>query len=184
MLDMPLLLALKAESLHLGNRASEALDAISKAEAISFTFTTEQLKKISLILPGTVKAPMEIAFLLYPGMTALDFVGPHEVLCRLPGAVIRRVSKQPGPVKTDSEVQLIAECGFGYAILPDVLVVPGAASATDMRDEPEILDWVRNAHAGTTWTTSVCTGSLILGAADVLSGLKATTHWAALDRLR
>src|SRR6201982_2298353 len=64
MLDMPLLLALKAESLHLGNRASEALDAISKAEAISFTFTTEQLKKISLILPGTVKEPMEIAFLL------------------------------------------------------------------------------------------------------------------------
>src|ERR1700730_815869 len=126
---------------------------------------------------------MEIAFLLYPGMTALDFVGPHEVLCRLPGAVIRRVSKQPGPVKTDSEVQLIAECGFGYAMRPDVLVVPGAASATDMRDEPEILDWVRNAHAGTTWTTSVCTGSLILGAASVLSGLEATTHWAALDRL-
>jgi hypothetical protein len=58
---------------------------------------------------------MEIAFLLYPGMTALDFVGPHEVLCRLPGVVIRRVSKQPGPVKTDSEVQLIAECGFGDA---------------------------------------------------------------------
>ena len=126
---------------------------------------------------------MEIAFLLYPGMTALDFVGPHEVLCRLPGVVIRRVSKQPGPVKTDSEVQLIAECGFGDATRPDVLVVPGAASATDMRDEPEILDWVRNAHAGTTWTTSVCTGSLILGAAGVLSGLKATTHWAALDRL-
>jgi putative intracellular protease/amidase len=76
-------------------------------------------------------------------MTALDFVGPHEVLCRLPGVVIRRVSKQPGPVKTDSEVQLIAECGFGDATRPDVLVVPGAASATDMRDEPEILDWVR-----------------------------------------
>ena len=126
---------------------------------------------------------MEIAFLLYPGMTALDFVGPHEVLCRLPGVVIRRVSKQPGPVKTDSEVQLIAEYGVGDATRPDVLVVPGAASATDMRDEPEILDWVRNAHAGTTWTTSVCTGSLILGAAGVLSGLKATTHWAALDRL-
>ena len=126
---------------------------------------------------------MEIAFLLYPGMTALDFVGPHEVLCRLPGVVIRRVSKQPGPVKTDSEVQLIAEYGVGDATRPDVLVVPGAASATDMRDEPEILDWVRNAHAGTTWTTSVCTGSLIVGAAGVLSGLKATTHWAALDRL-
>jgi putative intracellular protease/amidase len=65
----------------------------------------------------------------------------------------------------------------------DVLVVPGADSATDMRDEPETLAWVRAVHAATTWTTSVCTGSLILGAAGILSGLKATTHWAAHDRL-
>lgn len=80
-------------------------------------------------------------------------------------------------------MKLIAECGLNEVSRTDVLVVPGADSATDMRDEPEILAWVRAVDAATTWTTSVCTGSLILGAAGILSGLKATTHWAAYDRL-
>jgi transcriptional regulator GlxA family with amidase domain len=126
---------------------------------------------------------MEFAFFFYSGMTALDVIGPHEILCRLPSAIIRRVAKQPGTVKTDSGVELIADYGFNEVPRADVLVVPGADSATDMRDEPETLAWVRAVHAATTWTTSVCTGSLILGAAGILSGLKATTHWAAHDRL-
>jgi transcriptional regulator GlxA family with amidase domain len=126
---------------------------------------------------------MEIVFLFYSGMTALDVIGPHEVLGRLPGAIVRRVAKQPGTVRTDSGVELLAEYGFDELPYANVLVVPGAESATDMRDEPEILAWVRTVHAATTWTTSVCTGSLILGAAGILSGLKATTHWAAHDRL-
>jgi transcriptional regulator GlxA family with amidase domain len=126
---------------------------------------------------------MEIAFLLYPGMTALDVIGPHEVLSRLPGAVVRRVAQQPGTVKTDSGVELIAEYRLEEVSRADVLVVPGAESATDMRDEPEILAWIREVDAATTWTTSVCTGSLILGAAGLLTGRNATTHWAAHDRL-
>jgi transcriptional regulator GlxA family with amidase domain len=101
----------------------------------------------------------------------------------LPGAIVRRVAKQPGTLETDSGMKLIAECGLNEVSRTDVLVVPGADSATDMRDEPEILAWVRAVDAATTWTTSVCTGSLILGAAGILSGLKATTHWAAYDRL-
>jgi transcriptional regulator GlxA family with amidase domain len=126
---------------------------------------------------------MEIVFLLYDGMTALDVIGPHEVLCRLPNAVVQRVAKRSGPVKTDSGVELIADYGFNEVSRADLLLIPGAGNATDMRDDPETLAWVRDVHATTTWTTSVCTGSLILGAAGLVSGLKATTHWAALDRL-
>jgi transcriptional regulator GlxA family with amidase domain len=129
------------------------------------------------------EAPTEIAFFLYSGMTALDTIGPHEVLSRLPDAVVRRVAKQPGMVKTDSGIELKAEYGFNQVSRADVLVVPCAESATDMRDEPEILAWIRDVDAATTWTTSVSTGSLILGAAGLLTGLKATTHWAAHDRL-
>jgi putative intracellular protease/amidase len=80
---------------------------------------------------------MEIAFFFYSGMTALDVIGPHEILCRLPSAIIRRVAKQPGTVKTDSGVELIADYGFNEVPRADVLVVPGADSATDMRDEPD-----------------------------------------------
>jgi transcriptional regulator GlxA family with amidase domain len=127
---------------------------------------------------------MEIAFFLYSGMTALDVIGPQEILCRLPGAIIRRVAKHTGPVKTDSGIELLAEYGFEQVPRADVLLVPGAGSATDMREEPDTLAWVRAVHATTTWTTSVCTGSLILGAAGILSGLKATTHWAARNRLQ
>lgn len=127
---------------------------------------------------------MEIVFLFYSGMTALDAVGPHEVLCRLPGAKVKRVAKHPGPIITDSGLILTAEHSLSDAVRADILVIPGAGSATTLRDHPEILDWVRSIHETTTWTVSVCTGSLILGAAGILDGLKATTHWAAFDRLQ
>ncbi|HSX26525.1 MAG TPA: DJ-1/PfpI family protein [Chlamydiales bacterium] len=127
---------------------------------------------------------MQIVFLFYDGMTALDVVGPHEILCRLPGAKVHRVAKRAGEVRTDSAgLLLIAECALADVAHADVLVIPGAGSATTLREHPEILDWVRSIHATTKWTTSVCTGSLILGAAGLLSGLRATTHWAAFDRL-
>ena len=96
---------------------------------------------------------------------------------------MRRVAKHPGNVRTDSGIELLAEYGLDEVPHPNLLVVPGAESATDLRDEPEILAWIRTVHTVTTWTTSVCTGSLILGAAGILSGLPATTHWAAHDRL-
>ena len=86
-------------------------------------------------------------------------------------------------ILTDSGLQLIAEHGLSEVASADVLLVPGAGNAATLRQYPEVLEWVRAIHATTTWTTSVCTGSLILGAAGLLSGLHATTHWAAHDRL-
>ncbi|MGB6976278.1 MAG: DJ-1/PfpI family protein [Gammaproteobacteria bacterium] len=127
---------------------------------------------------------MQIAFLFYDGMTALDAIGPHEILCRLPGVTVRRVAKHSGPIHTDSGLVLTADYALSEVVHADVLLVPGAGNATTLREYPETLAWVRAIHATTTWTTSVCTGSLILGAAGLLSGLRATTHWAALDRLR
>ncbi|HSW71964.1 MAG TPA: DJ-1/PfpI family protein [Chlamydiales bacterium] len=127
---------------------------------------------------------MNIAFLFYEGMTALDVIGPHEIICRLPGAKVFRVAKQKGNVTTDSAGLILhAEYSLSDVSEADILVIPGAGRAPTLRDQPEILDWVRSIHAGTRYTVSVCTGSLILGAAGLLSGKKATSHWAALDRL-
>lgn len=126
---------------------------------------------------------MQIVFLFYEGMTALDAIGPHEILCRLPGAKVQRVAKHPGAIRTDSQLVVTAETPLSSVTSADVLLVPGAGNATTLRDHPDILEWIRKIHATTTWTTSVCTGSLILGAAGILSGLRATTHWAAFDRL-
>lgn len=125
-----------------------------------------------------------IVFLFYDHMTALDAIGPHEILCRLPGAVIQRVAKSRGPVKSDSNgLTLMAEYALSEISKADVLVIPGAGTATDLRNEPETLEWIRMLHTQTLWTTSVCTGSLILAATGLLSGLAATSHWAVLDRL-
>jgi len=127
---------------------------------------------------------MQITFLFYDGMTALDAVGPHEILCRLPNVSIKRVAKSPGKINTDSGLILYADYALSDVLTSDILFIPGAGNATTLQKNPEVLDWVRSIHTGTTWTTSVCTGSLILGAAGILSGVKATTHWAALDRLK
>lgn len=127
---------------------------------------------------------MQIVFLFYDGMTALDVIGPHEILCRLPGAKVQRVARKSGTVRTDSAgLELIAEYSLTDVSQADVLVIPGGGNATTLRDYPEVLAWVCSIHATTKWTTSVCTGSLILGAAGLLSGLRATTHWAVMDRL-
>ncbi len=127
---------------------------------------------------------MQIVFLFYDGMTALDAVGPHEILCRLPGAKVYRAALHPGEIQTDSHLVLKAEISLSDISHADVLLIPGAGNATSLSKQPEILKWIRSIHATTKWTTSVCTGSLILGAAGILSGLKATTHWAAFERLK
>lgn len=116
-------------------------------------------------------------------MTALDAIGPHEILCRLPNTSIKRVTKTSGNIHTDSGLVMHAEYAIADVFAADILLIPGAGNATTLRNHPEILEWVRLMHSKTTWTTSVCTGSLILGAAGILSGVQATTHWAALDRL-
>jgi transcriptional regulator GlxA family with amidase domain len=126
---------------------------------------------------------MHITFLFYQGMTALDVVGPHEILSRLPGARVHRVAKHSGPIPTDSQLFLMADESLSEISHTDVLLIPGSGSATTLKKEPEILEWVRRMHMTTLWTTSVCTGSLILGAAGILKDLRATTHWAAFERL-
>lgn len=126
---------------------------------------------------------MKIIFLFYEGMTALDAIGPHEILCRLPNAEMYRVAKNHGLILTDSGLILNAEYSIQDITQADILFLPGAGNATTLQEYPEIHDWIRKVHATTQWTTSVCTGSLILGSAGLLSGIKATTHWAALDRL-
>lgn len=126
---------------------------------------------------------MKIVFLFYDGMTALDAIGPHEILSRLPNAEVYRVANHPGLIRTDTSLLINAEHSFSDIASADILFLPGAGNATTLREIPEVLAWIRKIHSTTQWTTSVCTGSLILGAAGLLSGVKATTHWAALDRL-
>jgi transcriptional regulator GlxA family with amidase domain len=127
---------------------------------------------------------MNVVFLFYEGMTALDAIGPHEILCRLPNASVFRAAKHPGEIHTDSGATLIAESALSDISQADVLCIPGGGNASSLREDPEIMEWVRSMHARTLWTSSVCTGSLILGAAGILQGLRATTHWAAFDRLQ
>lgn len=129
---------------------------------------------------------MEIAILLFDRLTALDALGPYEVLSRVPGHRIRFVAREPGVVRTDnaSPLGLVADEPIAAVERPDILVVPGGPGEYQARQDPEVLDWVRSVHEHTRWTTSVCTGSLILGAAGLLEGLRATSHWGALERLR
>lgn len=127
---------------------------------------------------------MNIVFLFYDGMTALDVIGPHEILGRLPDAKVFRVAKKRGHIYSESSgLVLLAEHDLSEIITADILLIPGAGSATSMSHDPEVLAWIRKIHVTSTWTTSVCTGSLILGAAGLLKNINATSHWAVLDRL-
>lgn len=127
---------------------------------------------------------MHITCLFYEGMTSLDIIGPHEVLGRLPNARVYRVAKEAGIVQAGLGLKLVADYALSDINKTDILVIPGAGNATCLTQEPTILEWIRTIHQTTQWTTSVCTGSLILGAAGVLQGKKATSHWAVLDRLK
>ena len=127
---------------------------------------------------------MKIAILLYENMTALDAIGPYEVLSRLPGARVQFAAERAGPVTTDTGfLRLQADYAISDITEADILLVPGGPGDEAVRKSEKTLAWVRAIHEGTTYTTSVCTGSLILGAAGLLKGLRATTHWARLDAL-
>jgi putative intracellular protease/amidase len=128
---------------------------------------------------------LQIAILLYPGVTALDAVGPWEVLSRLPNTEVRFVGKETGPVTTEGGSLLL---GVTHTIAetpsPDLVLVPGGSTTPGQMVDDEVLDWLRKVHETTTWTTSVCTGALILGAAGILKGLPATTHWYKMGVLK
>lgn len=127
---------------------------------------------------------MRIAILLYDDMTALDAIGPYEVLSRLPGAELCFTALREGAIRTDTGfLGLVADRPLSAVPEADVLLVPGGPGDAAVRRDAATLEWVRRIHAGSTWTTSVCTGSLILAAAGLLEGLPATTHWAQLDTL-
>ncbi len=128
---------------------------------------------------------MEIAILLFDGLTALDAIGPYEVLKSMPGAQIRFVAKSDGPVQINgSNLRLLPDCILEDSLDPAIVLIPGGPGARLALRDPAILDWIRSVHETGRWTTSVCTGSLILGAAGILQGLKATSHWLALEELR
>jgi putative intracellular protease/amidase len=127
---------------------------------------------------------VRIVFALYDGFTALDAVGPYEVLSRLPDATAVFAAVERGSVRTDGALTVLAEEAFEDIDRCDVLVVPGGPGTRDVvLGDQRYVDWVRRVHPTTRWTTSVCSGSLILGAAGLLDGLKATTHWGARKEL-
>ena len=128
---------------------------------------------------------MQIAIVLYDRFTALDAVGPYETLGRLPDSEVVFVAEETGPVRADSgNLSLIADRTLAEVPSPDVLVVPGGPGQTPQMENKVLLDWIRAADATSMWTTSVCTGSLLLAAAGLLEGRRATSHWLALDELR
>jgi len=127
---------------------------------------------------------MQIAFMLYPGFTALDAIGPFDVLQSVPGHEAVFVAEQAGPVPNDSNrLAIVAERSLADVPSPDIVVVPGGFGTRALLEHEPILDWLRTAHQTTTFTTSVCTGSLLLAAAGLLDGIPATTHWLARDLL-
>lgn len=126
---------------------------------------------------------MLVAILLFDRVTALDAVGPYEVLQRVPGAEIVFPAARPGPQRTDGALALVADASLDDVPAADVLVVPGGFGTRPLIHDEALLDWIRRVHATTTWTASVCTGSLLLAAAGLLDGLEATTHWLVKDLL-
>lgn len=127
---------------------------------------------------------MQIAVALFEGVTALDAVGPYEVLQRLPGAAVRFVGHRKGEVRTDNGfLGLQVDCVFDEVPHPDIVLVPGGIGTRALVVDDAILGWIRNAHETSRFTTSVCTGSLLLAAAGLLEGLSATTHFAARSLL-
>lgn len=127
---------------------------------------------------------MNVAILIFDRLTALDAVGPYEVLSRLPGAQVTFVAARLGPKRTDTgQLALIADATIAEFPSPDILVVPGGHGRVDLMDDGLVHEWLRTAHETSTWTTSVCTGSLVLAGAGLLDGKRATSHWLALDEL-
>jgi putative intracellular protease/amidase len=127
---------------------------------------------------------MDIAIVLYDRFTALDAVGPYETLSRVPGAEVTFVATKPGLHRTDrGSLAVQVDASIHDLPSPEIVVVPGGPGQILPMQDRELLDWLAAAHRTTQWTTSVCTGSLILAAAGLLTGVRATSHWLALDAL-
>lgn len=127
---------------------------------------------------------MLIAIPLFDGLTALDAIGPYEILSRLPGASVAFLATEPGVKRTDrGSLGLTAERGLDDVPQCDVVLVPGGPGVVAAGQDQRLLSWLRAVDVGTSFTTSVCTGSLVLGAAGLLTGRRATTHWLSVAKL-
>ncbi len=127
---------------------------------------------------------MDVAIPIFDGLTALDAIGPYEVLSRLPDARVHFLALEAGPKRTgDGMLTLTADGALDDITAPEVIVMPGGYGTRELMHDERMLNWVRAVHETSAWTTSVCTGSLVLGAAGILDGLEATTHWAMMDAL-
>lgn len=134
---------------------------------------------------GGTMSPMKTSILIFDGLTALDAIGPYEVLRSVPGWEVEFVGPRSGEVRTDSgHLGLAADCSIDDVGATDILLVPGGAGNRPLLSDDTLLAWLREIDAGSKWTTSVCTGSLVLGAAGLLQGKRATGHWLYLDPLR
>ena len=127
---------------------------------------------------------MQVAIALFPGNTSLDAIGPYEVLQRVPAFDVVFVGHQRGEVRSDNEMLgLMCDATFEEVTRPEVVVFPGGVGTRTLVRDEQVLEWVREVHRHTLFTTSVCTGALVLAAAGLLNGLTATTHWGAQDLL-
>jgi transcriptional regulator GlxA family with amidase domain len=134
--------------------------------------------------PEPVPDHLQIAIPIFPRCTALDAIGPYEVLQRIPTFDITFVGHARGEVRTENAMLgLQADATFEELPEPDVIVFPGGVGTRALEHDERVLDWVRQAHKGTRFTTSVCTGSVVLGAAGLLDGLTAATHWGSYREL-
>jgi transcriptional regulator GlxA family with amidase domain len=127
---------------------------------------------------------MQVAYLLYDRFTALDITGPHDVLNSVPGNESVFVAEGLGPVRNESDtLSMVADARIDEVRSPDIVVIPGGFGNRTLLEHEPLHEWIRTVHATSTWTTSVCTGSLLLAAAGLLDGAPATTHWLARDLL-
>lgn len=128
---------------------------------------------------------MKISCLLFDRMTTLDAIGPTTILSRLPGAEISFVGLKKGEIRSvQSRLGMMADYDLASAPQSDIIIVPGGPGVRDLLNNQEVLNWLRSGYRSAKWMVSVCTGSLLLGAAGLLQGRKATTHWTAFQELR
>lgn len=128
-------------------------------------------------------SPISVAFLVFPNVTQLDLTGPAQVLSRLGNTTLNLVWKDKNPVSTDAGFPLLPTATLNEIEDADIVCIPGGLGTLDLIQDEEVLTWVRNVAGEAKWVTSVCTGSLVLGAAGLLKGYRATCHWASIEQL-
>jgi cyclohexyl-isocyanide hydratase len=141
------------------------------------------LQEVTMSAPSPTPTPLQIGLVLFPRVTQLDFTGPLQVFSSLPGAKVHLIWKRIEPVTSDSVLVLTPTTTFAECPQLDVICVPGGFGTDDMINDEEMLTFLRQQAPGAKYITSVCTGSLVLGAAGLLKGYRAATHWTAMDFL-